>query len=125
MRQAPFGKYLRRIREARQRSDTSFSVRGFAQKVGVAACYISKVERGDVGPPSEATIRRMADVLGEDRDVMLALAGKISSDLREAIVRKPRLFAMLIRQLKDAPDEQIERVVREAGAEFSTGEDAT
>lgn len=114
MSQAPFGEYLRQVRENRQRRDTSFSVRGFAEKVGVAACYISKVERGDVGPPSEATIRRIADVLGENHDMMLALAGKISSDLREIIVRRPRLFADLIRRLRDAPDEDVRLAVQAA-----------
>jgi hypothetical protein len=44
---------------------------------------------------------------------MLALAGKVSSDLREVILKRPRLFADLIRQLKDAPDHAVLRIVRE------------
>jgi hypothetical protein len=40
----------------------------------------SKVERGLVAPPSEATIIRLATDVGEDPDVLLALAGKVGSD---------------------------------------------
>jgi hypothetical protein len=54
----------------------------------------------------------LAEVLGEDPDVLLALAGKVSSDLQEAIRRRPRLFAQLIRHLKDMPDHSVERMVR-------------
>lgn len=82
-------------------------------RIGVEPAYLSKIERGDVAPPSEATIVRLADDLGEDRDMLLAMAGKVSADLREAIMRRPKLFAELIRQLKDAPDEAVLRLVRE------------
>jgi len=66
-----------------------------------------------VPPPSEATIVRLAADLGEDPDVLLALAGKVGSDLRAIILRRPKLFAELIRQLKNAPDHAILKVVRE------------
>jgi len=79
----------------------------------VEPAYLSKIERGDVAPPSEATIRRLARDLDLDVDVLLAMAGKVSSDLREIIMRRPRLFAELIRQLKDAPDPAVLRIVRE------------
>lgn len=75
--------------------------------------YLSKVERGDVAPPSEAATVRLAQELGEDPDVLLAMAGKVSGDLQEVIRRRPQLFAELIRQLKAAPDDAILRVVRE------------
>jgi hypothetical protein len=41
------------------------------------------------------------------------MAGKVSSDLLEAIRRRPMLFGELIRQLKDLPDHAVLRVVRE------------
>ena len=75
-----------------------------AQRIGVEPAYLSKVERGLVAPPSEATIIRLATDLGEDPDVLLALAGKVGSDLQAIILRRPKQFAELIRQLKDAPD---------------------
>ena len=51
--------------------------------------------------------------LGEDKDVMLALAGKLSRDLQQIILQRPRLFAELLRQLRAVPDHAIVRVVRE------------
>ncbi len=89
------------------------SVRQVAARIGVQPSYLSKVERGEVAPPSETTILALADVLGEDPDVLLAMAGKVSTDLQEVIRRRPREFAELIRQLKDAPEHALLRVVRE------------
>jgi len=56
---------------------------------------------------------RLAVDLGEDPDVLLALAGKVSGDLQAIIRRRPKLFADLIRALREAPDHAILRVVRE------------
>lgn len=112
----PFGDYIRQRRLALLEHDRSYSVRKVAARLGVQPAYLSKVELGQVGPTSEATTRKLAEVLGEDPDVLLALAGKVSSDLQEAIRRRPRLFAELIRELKDAPDPAVQSVVREAQA---------
>ena len=108
-----FGPAVREIRERLRRDDRRFSVRQVARRVGVEPAYLSKVERAEVAPPSEATTLRLAQELGQDPDVMLALAGKVSSDLQEIIRKRPRLFADLIRQLKEAPDDAVLRVVRE------------
>lgn len=89
------------------------SLRKLARQLNVQPAYISQVERNQVSPPAEDTIRRWALAIEEDPDVLLALAGKVSSDLREAIVRRPVLFAKLIRELKDLPDHAVLRLVRE------------
>lgn len=108
-----FGGYLRQRREELLKSSPDFSVRKLAGKLGIQPSYISKVEREEVPPPSEETIVRLAEALQEDPDVLLALAGKVSADLRQVIVKRPKLFADLIRQLKNAPDRALLRVVRE------------
>ena len=74
---------------------------------------VTRGQRGLVPPPSEAKIARLAADLGEDVDMLLALAGKVSSDLQKIILRRPKQFAELIRQLKDAPDHAILKFVRE------------
>lgn len=109
-----FGPYLRERREtlAAERG-SAFSLRQVAARVGIEPAYLSKVERGEVAPPSEATIRRLAAELEEDPDVLLALAGKVSQDLLEIIRKRPKLFAELIRALRDAPEHAVLRVVRE------------
>ncbi len=108
-----FGEYIRRRREDLREEDRRYSLRQVAQRIGIEPAYLSKIERGELQPPSEATTLRLAADLGEDPDVLLAMAGKVSSDLQEIIRRRPRLFADLIRQLKQAPDQAILRVVRE------------
>ena len=108
-----FGNYIRERREALKSNDPRFSVRQVAQRLGVQPSYLSKVERGETSVPSEATILRLAEDLGEDPDVLLALAGKVSSELQAVIRKRPQLFAQLLRSLKDEPDHAVLRIVRE------------
>ena len=111
-----FGEYIRERREALKAKDRRFSVRQVAQRIGVEPAYLSKIERGDVAPPSEVKIRSLADELNEDADVLLAMASKVSSDLLEIIRKRPRLFAELIRELKYMPDHAILRIVQKGYA---------
>ena len=108
-----YGKHLRTIREALRKTDRAFSLRQVAMRVGIEPAYLSKIERGEVAPPSEATTRKLAAELGEDADVLLAMSVKVSSELLAIILKRPQLFAYLLRQLKDAPDKALLRVVRE------------
>ena len=108
-----FGTFVRSRREALRAGDRSFSVRQVAGRVGIEPSYLSKIERGDQPPPGEAAIIAIANELGEDPDVLLALAGKVSTDLRDAILKRPALFAELIRELKNQPDHAVLRIVRE------------
>ena len=108
-----FGSYIRRCRESLKERDKSYSLRKVAGMIGVEPAYLSKVERGVVAPPSEAKIVVLADAIGEDPDVLLAMAGKVSSDLQSIIKKRPKLFADLIRQLKEEPDHAVLKVVRE------------
>lgn len=107
------GKHLRIARERRRSEDPSFSLRQVAKRIGVEPAYLSKIEREEVAPPSEETTRRLAVELGEDVDLLLAMGGKVSTDLQKIILRRPQLFADLLRQLKEVPDHAILRVVRE------------
>jgi len=112
-RSADFGNSVRRLREERETSDKSFSLRGLAQRCGVSPAYLSRVERGEVAPPGEETLIRLADELEVDRDVMLAMGGKISGDLRTAILSRPKLIGELIRSLQSLPNHAVLRLVRE------------
>ena len=108
-----FGDFVRQRREELREKDPDFSLRRVAASVGIEPSYLSKIERGEQPPPSEATIRALAKELDEDPDVLLALAGKVSKDLQAIIRKRPKLFAQLIRQLKNMPDHAVLRLVRE------------
>ena len=108
-----FGNYIRERREALRSARKDCSVRRVAQAIGVEPSFLSKVERGLQPPPSEPKIRKLAEVLGEDPDVLLAMAGKVSDDLKQVILQRPQLFGDLLRQLKAAPDQAVLRIVRE------------
>lgn len=110
---ATFGSYVRDRREKLRRGDPRFSVRQVAQRIGVEPSFLSKVERDETPPPSEEKIVGLARELDEDADMLLALAGKVSSDLQQVIRKRPELFATLIRELKDLPNHAVLRLVRE------------
>ena len=106
------GSYIRQCREKLKASDKRYSLRQVAMRVGVEPSFLSKVERGDQ-TPSEEKLVALARDLGEDADLLLAFAGKVSSDLQGIIRKRPQLFAELIRELKDLPDRAVLRIVRE------------
>jgi transcriptional regulator with XRE-family HTH domain len=104
---ATFGRHVRKLRKAQGRS-----LRKVAESIGKTHAYLSQVESGK-SPPSEGVVLALADELGEDPDVLMAMAGKLPPGLEEIIRKRPQLFADLIRQLKNVPDKTIKRVTRE------------
>lgn len=108
-----FGEYIRQARETLLLETKGYSLRQVAARIGIEPAYLSKIERGVFAPPSEEVIVKLADILGEDRDVLLAMGGKVSGDLQKIILQRPKVFADLIRHLKEAPDHAILRVARE------------
>lgn len=110
---AVFGDTIRKLREQLLDGDATYSLRQVAARCGVTPAYLSRVERGEVAPPGEETLTKLAQELRTDPDVMLAMAGKISADLRAAILARPQIFAELIRAVKTLPDNAVLRVVRD------------
>jgi len=108
-----FGDYVRKRRMTLKETDPQYSLRKVAAAIDVEPSYLSKIERGEQPPPGAETIVALAKELGEDADVLLALAGKVSEDLQKIIRKRPQLFAQLIRGLKDLPDHAVLRLVRE------------
>ena len=112
--QIALGEYLRKCRILKQASQgNAFSLRQLAGRINVEPSYLSKIERGLELRLSEETTRALARELGEDPDLLLAMAGKVSGDLQAIIRKRPQLFAQLIRDLKNLPDHAVLRIVRE------------
>jgi HTH-type transcriptional regulator, competence development regulator len=100
----PFGDLIRRAREAQ-----GITLRKFADRVGMSATYLSKVERGEFAPPAEEKIKAIARVLSLDPDELLGRAGRVPSELGEIIKSRPKEMAMLLRAAKTASRPLIER----------------
>lgn len=89
------------------RIERGLGLREFARRVGLSPTFVSKFERGEFKPPGEEKLLEMARVLEKDRDEILALANKVSSDLPEIIRQNPREMADFLRAAKDLEPEQI------------------
>ena len=108
-----FGKFVRERRMARAAESRAFSLRGLAGRVDVEPSYLSKIERGEQPPPGEQTIRRIAQELGEDPDALLALAGKVSSDLLQIIRERPTQVGELLRSIRRVPAKRVAEMARQ------------
>jgi transcriptional regulator with XRE-family HTH domain len=108
-----FGDYIRDLREEKQKEDSSFSLRQMAARLDVEPSYLSRVERGLEKNPSEQFVKKVAVELKQDENVMLAMVGKVSQELKDIILKKPQIFSELLKSLKDSPDNAILRIVRE------------
>lgn len=107
-----FGDYIREKRELRATQDKDYSLRQVAFRLEVQPSYLSKLERG-LENPSEEMVLKLANLFGENEDVLLAMAGKVSTRLQKIILKNPSAFAKLISSLEDCPEHAILRVVRE------------
>lgn len=110
-----FGKGIRDRREMRFKADRAYSVRKTAGRVGIEPSYLSKIERGEMPPPSERAILRLARELGMSGDMLLAAAGKIPSDVRDAILRRPESMPGIVRALSMKSKGELSAVLEEHG----------
>ena len=79
-----FGQLLQQLRRA-----SGISQRALAEKVGVDFSYISKVENDRLPPPAADTIVKICAVLQTPPDKLLALTGKMPTDLKTAVSSNP------------------------------------
>ncbi len=75
-----FGKALRVIRRM-----AKISQRELAEQIGVDFSYISKIENDRLPPPSADTIVAICQVLQQDPGELLALTGKIPTEVQRTI----------------------------------------
>ena len=108
-RNIKFGAFIRSIREGRE-----FGLREMAKKIGVSPTYLSKVERDEFPPPAEDKVCKIAEIFAIDVDELMALAGKVSSDLSDIIKEHPRELAALLRTTKGMTADDVAKLAREA-----------
>lgn len=102
-----FGDYIRKRRETLRKGNPGYSIRQVAKRIGIHHSYLSKVERGEPATLSDRTLIALAVELNEDPDLLMAMNGKLSENLRRSIFNAPELFPSFAKRLKAFPDKLI------------------
>ena len=108
-KQKTFGEWLREKRVAK-----GFTLRKFAEKVGISPTYLSHVEQGQADPPTAERVRTMAELLEENADQMIAMAGRVPEDLPGIIQRRPTQVPNLLREVNGLTTEQLQELMEQA-----------
>ena len=111
-RSETYGELTRREREKKD-----YGLRQFAKLIGVSATYLSQIERDELPPPAEERVLKTAELLGLDKDELLARAGRVASELEEIIREKPKATADLLRRIKKLSVGELDRLNRTLGKE--------
>ena len=100
-----FGQTLRALR-----MDKDVTLRDMARRLDVTPTYLSQVEQDKFNPPTEDRIKQMGQILGlpqEQVDELVAMAGRVSQELREAVTEHPREMATFLRTARGLTAEDI------------------
>lgn len=108
-KQDSFGRLLRD-----KRVEKGFSLRKFAELVGVSPTYLSQVEQGNAQPPTADRVKRMAELLGDNPDEWIALAGRVPGDLSRIIQEQPTEMPELLREASGLTAEQLRKLTEQA-----------
>lgn len=101
-----FGQRIQRLRRELGRTQ-----REVAADLGLDFTYLSKLENARGEPPSEKTVRKLAEILQTDEEELLALAGRLPAELQARAHQDPE-FAMFLRRLPDASKEDLREMYR-------------
>ena len=105
-----FGSVLRATRV-----EKGFSLRKFAEKVGVSPTYLSLVETGQAPyQPTVDRIKRMAELLDANADEWIQLAGRVSDELEEMNRDNPQMMPALLRIARNTPPEELAKLAAKA-----------
>jgi transcriptional regulator with XRE-family HTH domain len=105
-----FGQVLRKTR-----IEAGHSLRKFAQLIGVSPTYLSQIEQGKVPtPPTADRVRKMAEVLNQNVDEWIALAGRLPDDLPRIIQEQPQEMATFLREASGLSAEQMQKLIKQA-----------
>ncbi|WP_041042775.1 helix-turn-helix domain-containing protein [Paramagnetospirillum magnetotacticum] len=85
MNTVSFGTRIRR-----KRTELGLGLRETAKRAGLSATFLSRVETGaEKAVPGEDAIRRLAEVLQENFDELMAAAGRVSSEVTDYVKASP------------------------------------
>lgn len=102
---ASFGQVLRDAR-----MEKKISLRKFAEMVGISPTYLSQVEQNNVMPPTADRVTRMAELLDQNVDEWIALAGRVPEDVPDIIKKQPTEMPKLLREASGLSADQLRRL---------------
>jgi len=108
-RKVTFGQVLREWRLAK-----GFTLRKFAEEVGLSPTYVSQVEQDNIDPPTAERVKTMADLLGANSDEWILLAGRVPEDLPGIIQKQPTTIPELLREASGLTAEQVQKLLEKA-----------
>ncbi|MCL4742827.1 MAG: helix-turn-helix domain-containing protein [Phycisphaerales bacterium] len=101
--QKSFGQLLRETRVKK-----GYTLRKFAEMIDVSPTYLSQVEQGKVErPPTAERVRKMAELLDENPDEWIGLAGRVPDDVNDIIRSEPEAMPALLRAAKGLTADQL------------------
>jgi len=103
-----FGETLRGLRQAR-----GIGLRELARRLGISATYLSQIESDACPTPIEERVMAMAQALEQDPDELLALAGRVASDVDAIIRARPRAMATFLRTARGLSEEDLRRLTEQ------------
>lgn len=104
-----FGDLLRATRVAK-----GYSLRKFAEAVDLSPTYVSQLEQGKLErPPTAERVRSMAQLLGQDADEWIALAGRVPDDVTEIIKSEPQAMPALLRAVKGLTADELRKLTEQ------------
>lgn len=101
-----FGPLIKQARLERR-----FSQRALAEKLKINFTYLSKIESGEMPPPSEDLIEKLVLALELDRDEAFRAAAKLPQDLTQ-IALQPGV-PLLLRAARGMSPAQLEHLAEE------------
>lgn len=102
-----FGNFIRT-----ERLKKGVSMREFASAVGLSEPFVSRMERGEVAPPSEGKIQNIASFFAIEPDHLVIMARKLPEGIKEMLFERP-LLAPFLRSIAKKSDEELDRLLAE------------
>jgi transcriptional regulator with XRE-family HTH domain len=107
-----FGQALRALRMQRH-----ITLRDLSRRLDLTPTYLSQVEQNKFNPPTEDRIKQIGAVLGLSQaqmDELVALAGRVSEELHDAVKEHPREMATFLRTARGLTADDIRQLTEEA-----------
>ncbi|MCZ2341668.1 MAG: helix-turn-helix domain-containing protein [Bacteroidales bacterium] len=104
-----FGQVLRE-----RRLEKGFTLRRFADLMGISPTYLSQVEQCNVDPPTAERVKQMAEALDVNPDEWIVLADRLPNDLPGIIKKQPTVMPDLLREASGLTIEQLRKLKEQA-----------